>query len=152
MDSKMLIGIGFVVFASLSTQLNMVMFRHYPKITGSELAKQHPELTWITIAYPILSIVWFLIFGMLPIYLTISSASDSFMPFQVTLYILGGAIGSISILHGFLGLLTNVFPIPRKRNRLYVYNDDLQMTAMLLLATGIFVIIIALATIYFYVL
>jgi hypothetical protein len=152
MDNKMLIGIGFVIFATLSTQLNMVMFRHYPKITGSELAEQHPELAWITIAYPILSIIWFLIFGMLPIYLMISSASSSFMPFQATLYILGGAIGSISILHGLLGFLTNVFPIPRKRNRLYVYDDDMQMTAMLLLATGIFVIIIALATIYFYVL
>ncbi len=148
----MMIGIGFVIFASLSTQINMVMFRHYHKITGSELAEQHPELAWIPFAYPILSIIWFLIFGVLPIYLMISSASSSFMPFQATLYILGGAIGSISILHGLLGLITNVFPIPSKRNRLYVYDDDMQMAAMQLLSVGIFVIIIALATIYFYVL
>jgi len=152
MDSKMLIGIGFVIFSTLSTQLNMVMFHHYPKITASELSELHPELAWITFVYPIFSIIWFLIFGMLPIYLMITSASDSLAPFPAILFILGGAIGSTSILHGLFGLLTNLFPIPRKRNRLYVYGENLHKSALLLMAIGIFVIIIALATIYYYVL
>ena len=81
----------------------------------------------------------------------ISSSFTQFAPFQAVMYILGGAIGSTSILHGLLGLITNVCPIPRKRNRLYVYDEDMQSTALLLMAAGVFVIIIALAMIVFYV-
>lgn len=152
METKLMIGMGFVVFASLTTQLPHAMFRHYPKVTGGDLAEQHPELAWIRVAYPILSILWFLFFGFLPIYLMINTTTENLIPFQATLYILGGAIGSISILHGLFGLVTNVCPIPRKRNRLYVYDEDMQTMALLLMAAGVFVIVIALAMISLYVL
>ncbi len=75
-----------------------------------------------------------------------------FSPFQSIIYIMGGAIGSLSILHGLLGLITNVCPLPRKRGRLYVYDEAMQPMALLLMAAGVFVIIIALGMIYFYVL
>ena len=68
------------------------------------------------------------------------------------MYILGGAIGSQSILHGLLALISNVCPIPQKRARLYVYDEDIQTTALLIMAVGVFVVIIALAMINFYVL
>lgn len=151
MSIKELIGIGFVIFASLSIQLPQVMFRHHPKLTGAELAEKYPELAWVRFAYPILSILWFLIFGCIPILYLIISNFELFAPFQAILYVLGGVIASISILHGLLGLITNVCPIPRKRNRLYVYDEEMQPTALLLMAAGVFVIIIALAMIYFYV-
>jgi len=151
MDAKILIGMGFVIFSSLTTQLTIVIFRHYPKMNGSELAEQYPDLSWIRMGYPVLSILWFMIFGLLPILLLIRSAPVSLMPFQGTLYILGGAIGSTSILHGLLGLITNVYPIPRKHNRQYVYDENMQSMALLLMATGVIVIIIALSMIVFYV-
>jgi hypothetical protein len=65
------------------------------------------------------------------------------------MYILGGAIGSTSILHGLLGLVTNVCPIPQKRNRLYVYDEDMFTNALLLMAAGVFVIVVAFAMIFF---
>ena len=151
MDVKLLIGFGFIIFASLTTQLPHIMFRHIPKMTGRELAIQHPQLSWIQILYPIFSVLWFVIFGFVPIYFLLRSETMLSLPFQATFFILGGAIGSISILHGLFGLFTNVCPIPRKRNRLYIYDEDIQTMALLLMAAGVFVIIIALAMIYFYV-
>ena len=149
MDTKMMVGLGFMIFASLTTQLPYVMFRHHPKLSGSELAGQHPELAWIRIVYPILSILWFLVFGLVPLFWIMRSVSDLLVPFQATFYILGGAIGSTSILHGILGLVTNVCPIPRKRGALYVHDEGMYSNALLLMAAGIFVIIIALAMIFF---
>ena len=151
MDTKEMIGLGFVILASLSTQLPHVLFKHHPKMTGAELAERYPELAWLRFSYPILSVLWFLIFGAVPLFFIFSSTFESFIPFQATMYVLGGAIASISILHGLLGLITNVCPISRKRSRLYVYDEDMQPTALLLVAAGVFVIIIALTTIYFYV-
>lgn len=147
-----MVGLGFIIFASLTTQLPYVMFRHYPRMTGSELAEQYPELAWIRAAYPILSILWFLVFGFGPIYLMIRFGFDMLVPFQATIYILAGTIGSTSILHGLLGLVTNVCPIPRKRGHLYVYDEEMYANALLLMAAGVIVIIIALVMIFFYVL
>lgn len=155
MSTKDLIGIGFVIFASLSTQLPHMLFRHHPKFTGAQLAEKYPELAWLRFAYPVLSVLWFLIFGALPIFLIVTSTFEQFLlfsPFQSIIYIMGGAIGSLSILHGLLGLITNVCPLPRKRGRLYVYDEAMQPMALLLMAAGVFVIIIALGMIYFYVL
>lgn len=151
MNTKEMIGLVFVILASLSTQLPHVLFKHHPKMTGAELAEKYPELAWLRFSYPLLSVIWFLIFGGVPLFLMFGSTFLSFIPLQAMIYVLGGAIGSISILHGLLGLITNVCPIPRKRSRLYVYEDDMQPTALLLMAAGVFVIIIALAMIYFYV-
>ena len=152
MNTKELIGMGFVIFASLSTQLPHVLFKHQPKMTGVELAEKYPEIAWLRFSYPILSVLWFLIFGGIPLFFMFSSAFEAFLPFQAIMYVLGGAIASISILHGLLGLISNVCPITRKRSRLYVYDEEMQPTALLLMAAGVFVIIIALAMIYFYVL
>jgi len=152
MNTKELIGMGFVLFSVLTMQLPHVLFRHHPKLTGAELAEKYPEFAWLRFSYPILSIIWFLIFGGIPIFFVIRSDFGQVTPFQIISYILGGAIGSISILHGFLGLITNVCPITRKQSRQYVYDEEMQPIALLLMATGVFVVVIALAMIYFYVL
>lgn len=152
MESKLLIGMGFIVFASLTTQLSGIIFRHYPKMTGGELAEQYPELAWMPVAYPVLSVLWFLIFGFAPIYLMINSELGFMIPFQASIYILGGAIGSTSILQGLFGLISKICPLPHKRNRLYVFDEDMRTPALLLMVAGVFMIIVALAMIYFYVL
>lgn len=153
MEISEIIGLGYVIFASLSAQLPHVLFRHYPKMTGSELAEEYPKLAWLHLGYPILSVVWFVAFGGIPLFIAIVftpfSAAESF---QSTFYILGAAIGSISVLHGGLALSTRVCPLPRKRSRLYVYDDEIQTNALLILAMGIFVVMIAIAMILFYVL
>jgi len=153
MEFSTLLGIGYIIFASLSAQLPHVLFRHYPKMTGSELAEKYPELAWLRFSYPILSVLWFLAFGGIPMFLMITTipfgAAESF---QSVIYVLGAAIGSISILHGGLALLTRVCPLAHKRYRLYVYDDDMQPMALLILAMGVFVIIVAMAMIFIYVL
>ena len=62
------------------------------------------------------------------------------------------SIGSMSILLGGIALLTNVIPLPKKRGTLFVYDENMQPTALMILALGLFVIIVAMAVIYFYVL
>ncbi len=151
MNTKELIGIGFVVLASLTTQLPQVLFRQHPKLSGKELAEKFPELAWIRFSYPILTILWFIVFGMVPIFLLFSSDFMQMIPFQATVYFLGAAIGSLSILNGGLALVTNVCPIPQRRNRQYVYDEDMQPTALLIMAVGVFVISVALSMIIFFV-
>ena len=152
MSTKEWIGIGFVILASITTQVPQVLFKHHLKLSGKELAENYPELAWIRISYPILAMLWFFVFGVGPLFLLFTSSYLQAIPFQATVYILGAAIGSLSILNGGLALITNVCPIPKKRNRQYVYDEDMQPTALLIMAVGVFVIIIALAMIYFYVL
>jgi hypothetical protein len=153
MEFSTLLSFGYIIFASLSVQLPHVLFRHYPKMTGRELADQYPELAWLRFSYPVLSVLWFLAFGGIPLFLMITATSfGAAQSFQSVFYILGAAIGSNSILHGGLALLTNVCPLPQKRQRLYVYDEEMQPTALIILAMGVFVIIVAMATIYFYIL
>lgn len=149
MDTKLALGIGFVILASLTTQLPHVIFRHQNKMTGRELAENYPALAWIRFTYPILSIIWFLVFGVAPIFLMINFTFDAILPFQLVLFILGAAIGSLSILHGGLALITNVCPLPQKQNRKYVYEEEMRTNALLMISTGIFMVIIALAMIYY---
>jgi hypothetical protein len=152
MEISEMIGLGYVVFATLTTQLPHVLFRHHSKMTGAELAEKYPKLAWLRYTYPVSSVLWFLVFGGIPIFLMIITAPfGEEAVFLATIYILGATIGSMSILHGGISLLTNVCPLPRKRNRLYVYDEDMQPTAFMILAMGLFVIIIAMVMVYFYV-
>ena len=151
METKALIGMGFIVLASLTIQIPQLMFRYHRKMSGSELAEEYPDVAWIQIGYPVLAVLWFLLFGGVPIFLMINSTNLLVVFSETIFYILGAVIGSQSILNGGLALLTHVCPIPRKRNRLYVYDEDMLPTALLIMAVGVFVIIIALAMIYFYV-
>jgi hypothetical protein len=152
METSTIIGIGYIIFATLSAQLPFVLFRHHPKMTGSQLAEAHPGLAWLRYSYPLLSTIWVLAFGGISFYLMFTMRL--FEPVEVSqavFYILGAAIGSTSILHGGLALLTRVCPLPRRRGHLFVYDDDMQFNALMIMAMGIFVIIVAMAMIYFYV-
>jgi len=151
METKILIGVGFIVFASLTVQIPQLMFRYHRKLSGNELAAEYPDVAWIRIGYPVLAILWFFIFGGLPIFLIVNPNVLHIAPNEIIFYVLGAVIGSQSILNGGMAFITHVCPIPQKRNRLYVYDEEMMPTALLIMAVGVFVIIIALATIYFYV-
>lgn len=151
METKALIGVGFIVFASLTIQIPQLIFRYHIKMTGNKLAEEYPDVAWIRIGYPILAILWFLLFGGLPLFLMMNSTILRIVPFETILYVLGAAIGSQSILNGGLAFITHVCPIPQKRNRLYVYDEEMRPTALLIMAVGVFVIVIALAMVNFYV-
>ena len=153
MEISEMIGLGFVILATLSTQLPHMIFRHHPKMTGAELAEKYPKVTWLRFSFPVLSVVWFLVVGGIPIFLMIfTTPFGAEVAYQVTMYILGASIGSMSILLGGIALLTNVFPLPKKRGTLFVYDENMQPTALMILALGLFIIIVAMAVIYFYVL
>jgi len=150
MDIKQIAGIAFVVFSAASMYVPNLLTQGSVRLTGVQLGAEHPERAWVRFVYPLLFIL--AIFGFAILFFGSITYFDSYVFANGDqFFLLGGIMGCIPLLNGIFTLLTGVIPINRRRQYLYIYDDDLTLTVgFFSIAQGLFFVMAAATAVLFW--
>lgn len=150
MDIKLIVGIAFMILSAASMYVPLLLTRGSVRMTGKQLGVEYPERAWVRFMYPLLFIATF--FGIAILFFVSVAYFDIFIFSNgVEFFILGGIIGSIPLLNGGFSLLTGVIPINRRRQYLYVYDEDLTLSVgFFSIAQGLFLVMAAVIAVLFW--
>ena len=150
MDIKQIAGFAFIILSAFSMYVPNLLTRGSVRLTGVQLGAEHPERAWVRFVYPLLFILVFFGFAFL-FFVSITHFDSYIFADGDQFFLLGGMIGCIPLLNGIFTLLTGVIPINRRRQYLYIYNDDLTLTVgFFSIAQGLFFVMAAVITVLFW--
>ena len=150
MSIKQIAGFIFVFVGAFSISVPDFLTRGSEKIGGAELAERYPERDWIRYVYPFVYMVTF--FGAAILFFLSFSRSDLLIfSGENWLFAVGGALGILPLMNGGFALVTGVIPINRRRQYLYVVDDETSIRVGLsLIGVGMLILMAAAMAVYFW--
>jgi hypothetical protein len=150
MDIKQIAGIAFVILSAASMYVPNLLTRGSVRLTGAELGAEHPERAWVRFVYPFLFILVF--FGFAFLFFVSITYFDSYIFAEGDqFFLLGGIMGCIPLMNGIFTLLTGVIPVNRRRQYLYIYDEDLTRTVgFFSIAQGLFFVMAGVIVVLFW--
>lgn len=150
MDIRQIAGIVFMVVSVASMYVPQLLTRGSEKLSGAQLGSQVPERAGIRYGYPLLFILTF--FGLISLFISSIRYIDAYIFVNGTqFFFIGGIFGCLPLFNGIFTLLTGVIPVNRRRQYLYVLDDDLTHTVgFLSIAQGLFLVFAAAIAVLFW--
>lgn len=151
MSIKQLAGIVFVLTSAFSAYVPDLLTRGETKLTGKELSEQFPERGWVRYVYPFFYLLIFFGAAFL-FFVSFTQSGILLVAGDNWFFVISGVLGCIPLFNGIFSLLTGVIPVNRRRQYLYVVNEEINhQVGILLIVIGVFIILAAIFAVMFWI-